>query len=151
MIETKPCQIFLRQKWVSFRFLHAIDNQMYHVAQFSTLNVIWGTSYINLKGIKNWRLTTFRTGASYLIGWKFCFRQILLSGHRIEKSLGHESFGSKIAMHFWKVHYLSIKTKSMLSFSGPLRFHRNSLNTALFSKQATRLIDLRSSKWKARK
>ncbi len=69
MIEIKLCQIFLRQKLISYRFLHVIDNQMYNVAQFSTLNVIWGTSYINFEGIKNWKLNTFKTGARYLIGW----------------------------------------------------------------------------------
>ena len=53
--------------------------------------------------------------------------------------------GPKKAMHFWKVHYLplrelaysapylvedNLRNKSMLSFSGPLYFHRKSLNNA---------------------
>ncbi len=58
----------------------------------------------------------------------------------------------KKAMHFWKVHYLplitwgavfklysipylvedNLRNKSMLSFSGPLHFHRKSLYNALF-------------------
>ena len=69
MIEIKLCQIFLRQKLMSYRFLHVIDNQMFYVAQFSTLNIIWATSYNNFEGVKNWRLNTFKTGARYLIGW----------------------------------------------------------------------------------
>ncbi len=64
-----------------------------------------------------------------------------------QKSLGYMFLGSKKATHFfWKVFYLNViilgpyllednlRTKSMLSFSGPLHFHRNCLNIALFWK-----------------